>query len=249
MTEKNFNGEAKMKKSHILFLILTGFYIVNVRAQQGTQETLDIGKRWSVSFVGGTSKGGPARDLEEAMVANGFGQTDPGGCFFFCTKEKEFPDSVPGLYFSANIKYRVNNLYALSLYYSKNDFGETAGYNNRVRRLYISNTLKSISPIISVGVQDLFALGVGPALHFVEAVGGRPKTAYSETKLGAIADLTFKIPRKSTFYFTLNLQYKIVGNVSVGPFRKEHFGEAATFNRVKVNYNQLAKGFGWGFRF
>lgn len=239
-----------MKKTFILFIILTGFCISKAHAQKVDSESQVLGKRWSVSFLTGTSTGGPAGDLEEAMEVNGFGQRDPGGCIFgFCFGEKDFPDTTTPVLISVTIKYQLNRNYAMSLNYSKSDFGETAGYNSRVRRLYISNTLKSISPVISVGVHDLLALGVGPALHFIEVDGGSPKTVYSETKLGAIANLNFKIPRKSTFYFTLNLQYKIVGNVSVGPFRKEHLDEAATLNRVKLNYNELAKEFGIGFRF
>lgn len=233
-----------------LILFLTSFTVFsNVYAQTLQKHSQKFGKHVSITALLSPAGKGPLNDLEENMRASGFGHTSPRECvFFFCIPETNHPKSGTGLAWRTKATYHIDSSYGISLTYSGSDFGYTRGYNSNVGRLNIEHSLRSVSPQLTLGVYDIISLGAGPALYFLKIRDTKIDTFQKHNKIGADISLNFRIPKKSLFFVTLDLNFKWVGTYSVGPYSKSFNDTVETFRETKVNYNHLSVGYGFGLR-
>lgn len=221
----------------------------NSDAQTLGESSQKFGKHISITALLGPTINAPSKSIEEGMRTYGFGDTNPGGCFFFfCIPETAYPNSYSEFSWMGKLTYHLDPNYGIGLMYSANNFGEIIGYNSSVGRLGIEHDLKSISPQFTLGYYDIISLSAGPALHSLKIRVRDSNASKINRKLGVGADISFRVPKKSLFFVTLDVRYMLAGNYSVGPFSKTSNGTTVTFRKMKVNYNQLTVNYGFGIR-
>lgn len=235
-------------KHAVLIIALLMFYS-DTEAQTAMQSTQKFGKHLSVSVLLGPEVKAPAKSIEEGMRTSGFGHTSPAGCFFIiCIPETDYPKSNSGFSWMGKLTYHLQPYYGVSLMYSAYKFGDTIGYNSSVGKLGVEHEMDSISPQLTFGFYDIVSISAGPALHFLK-MRDRDSNAYeTNRKLGVDADISFRLPKKSLFFVTLDVRYMFAGNYSIGPFTKTSNETTVTFREMKVNYNQLTVNYGFGIR-
>ena len=246
-----------------LIIVLTFWSIlVSYPASGLTQNKTDEDhrglKRWSISYCIGSTSSGPAGDIEKAMRAGGFNDTQVGGLFgggeaiahpFSKTGFGE--TGFPMLF---ELHYLINPYFSIGAIISNSPIGQTLGYHDPLCDLFIDYSVATYAPVFSVRA-GVLRLGIGPAWNVMNATrtdaeGVSPVEKVK--KLGILLDLGLSIPRNSRFFVELKVQYRSVGKIEIGPYESKwetEFARAsATFPRSKVNYSHLFYGIGIGFR-
>jgi hypothetical protein len=206
---------------------------------------------WSFSLsIGGTVSGGPAKDLEKAMIAAGFDETAP--CWFLCTtKTVSYPFSetglgVIGLPWSLSLSRKIGPYFKAVLIMSNNPMGRTVGHNSTGLLGSFLDTRYStftFAPAVALNLEDVFQLGVGPAIFGTKIwsenskVGSNPG---SDSKIGFIilTDITF--PAQSRFFFNMNFEYRHVGEADIEKFET---GSGNNGNGIPVTTADFSHGF------
>ncbi|MCD4664276.1 MAG: hypothetical protein K8R68_03325 [Bacteroidales bacterium] len=242
-------------KNLILTLLISSFLITASTAQELSNSKIPKIKKWSVAMYIGNNAGGPSKQIEEAMIANGFDDhREPGWINLGNNSGTDYPYSEnfqPSLLMS--IKYYLKAPYAIGIVGGYTKLGSTHGYkiDNFGHYLYIDYSAYNISSIFSYNLYDIVKIGIGPSVYFTKAWESydHPEgdnVEYKHTKVGFLVDFGLRIPKKTLFFFELKGQYKYVGKAEIGPFNENPYRDELP--KTKVNYNHLFIGVGFGVR-
>ena len=96
---------------------------------------------------------------------------------------------------------------------------------------------------------DIVKIGIGPAVYFTKTWEsgdhmGEPDCEYKQTKVGFLIDFGLRIPKKTRFFFELNVQYRYVGNIEIGPFNEDPYRDELPQTTIKYNHVLISQGFG-----
>lgn len=246
-----FSNKEENKMKHLVIvitvIILISAYPVSLLAQNTDDGSSPKLRRWTVSLYLAGTLGGPAKDMEKAMVAGGFNQTSPG----FFGPGVSHPFSIHGEYtYMIGISYIFKSPFAAGIIASRADLGETRGYRNPFLWLSPRYSVSTVAPIVSVQAK-WFHFGIGPALHYAKSTQekeGKEVSRKSIRKYGFIIDFGLTIPRKSRFFVELKAQYRAVGQAKIGPYEVSSLDNSAILPATKVNYNHWFIGLGVGIR-
>lgn len=251
------NKEDKMKHFVIVItvIILISAYPVSLLAKNTDDGSSPKLRRWTVSLYLAGTMGGPAKDMEKAMVAGGFNQTSPRN-LFGPGRAHPFSRRGPQYYgeytYMIEICYIFKSPFAAGIIASRADLGETFGYRSPYLFLSPRYSVSTVAPIVSVQAKR-FHFGIGPALHYAKSTqenGGKEVSHKSIRKYGFIIDFGLTILRKSRFFVDLKAQYRAVGQVKIGPYEVEasFSDDSAILPATKVNYNHWFIALGMGIR-
>ncbi len=252
-----FSNKEKNKMKHLVIvitvIILISAYPVSLLAQNTDDGSSPKLRRWTVSLYLAGTMGGPAKDVEKAMVAGGFNQTSTG-LFGGLGRSHPFSRRGPQYYgeytYMIGISYIFKSPFAAGIIASRADLGETRGYRDPFLWLSPRYSVSTVAPIVSVQAK-WFHFGIGPALHYAKSTqenGGKEVSRKSIRKYGFIIDFGLTIPRKSRFFVELKAQYRAVGQVKIGPYEASSLDNSAILPVTKVNYNHWFIGLGVGIR-
>jgi hypothetical protein len=212
-------------------------------------------RRWHFQAWTGFLPGNPGSGLEEKLREAGFGDTTPGGCFFFCvdatphpyTDKKRFPWGV-------ELGYRFRPGMMLSAVASKTTIGTTVGYDGDTGgSIRFTRQLHAYSALASWTPTDRFRIGAGPALYTLTFDSGFTDEHVRQTRMGALVDATVDLVHGRTFILSAKAQYRYTGSIEAGPFtRSSHTywqDRETTIAPIDVSYNHFFVGASVGFRF
>ncbi len=244
-----------------LLVALCGFIIAcalaarPASAQEGAGPASMPARRWDVTLSLGTTSSGPASDLEAAMRAAGFDDTFPDvyGSGGHATPFSYTGASDEGASWMIAAHYAVSPRYAVGLIVSDSPIGTTYGLRAPLDSLDIHYSARAVAPTFSVRLSDAIYVGVGPAFFMTKAYQyeyyAGAETRYSANKVGALVELGASVPVRSRFFATASLQYRYVGNVTIGPFESLVADHPATLPATSVSFNHLFFSLGVGVRF
>jgi hypothetical protein len=231
-------------------IIAFGFPAYSALGQESTESPAKPERRWLVTLSVGTTSSGPAGDIESAMTASGFNKTLD---FFGKT---EYPTSKTG---AIGIPWMVSLNYAVRTHAVKPDvllgvivsdapIGMTTGYREPLLFLEIDYSVFTISPTVSVRFADVVHLGIGPALYNAKCHQETGTVSQSATKVGVLLDFGLSFPAHSRFFAIVSVQYRYVGNMTIGPFEEEFLNTSAAMPATSVSYNHSFVSIGMGIR-
>jgi hypothetical protein len=202
----------------------------------------------SITYQIGTTSGGAAHDLEDAMRAQGFGDTSPA----FIGGPVQHPFSNTGLGAigtpqSLGFQYRIRQPWSVGVVVSSAPIGETLGYHDPFQFIAIDHAVRSYGVTASAAFRIL-RVGIGPAVHVARARTSGPWE--SHIKFGFIAEAGLRLPTRSRFFFDVGLQYRYAGSVTLSPITSSGItGQTSTFSPSNVRFNHWFIGVGPGVRF
>jgi len=224
-------------------------------AQDGANPTAKPAYRWDVTLSLGTTSSGPAGDIEDAMRASGFDDTSPE---ISGTRGYAHPFSYTGFTHEGAswmiaAHYVVNPRNEVGLIVSDAPIGRTYGFHEPFNYIDIHYSARTVAPTLSVRLSDAFYVGVGPALYTTKASQGYyyagAVRSYSATKVGALVEVGASVPVRLRFFVTASLQYRYVGNATIGPFESAVPDHPATLPATSVSFNHVFVSIGVGVRF
>jgi hypothetical protein len=247
------------RTTYLVFLSVAvmafGFPAHPVLGQESADSPTKAERRWLLTLSLGTTSGGPATDIESAMVASGFNKR----IFFGATTT--FPSSntgsgVIGSPWMISLQHAIRQnatrpTVLLGLIVSDAPIGTTTGLHEPYLFLDIDYSVFTIAPTVSVRFADVVHLGIGPALYKVESwqtVITTETLSQSATKVGFLVYFGLSYPAHSRFYAILSVQYRYVGNMTIGPFESKLGDNAATMPATSVSYNHSFVSVGMGIR-
>lgn len=204
-------------------------------------------RRWRFSVTWGTTGSGPAKDVEQAMIQDGFNETSPGGWFGGPTAHPFSRTGFGeiGVPWSISVRYELNNFFDLSLLISKSPIGSSYGYHsNPTADLDLNYTVTSVSPMLSFNHIKILQLGMGPGLFMsrMEKAGKSQK----KIKLGAVFQAELVFPEDTRFFVKLDGQFRYVGKSSFGPFTAGYRDERIILTEFKADFSHFFVGLGIG---
>lgn len=240
-------------KKLILTILISSFMITASTAQESSNSDIPKKKKWSVAMYMGWNTGGPCKQIENAMVTNGFDDhKGPGWINFGDNSGTDHPYTEhykPSWMLS--IKYYLKSPFSIGIVGGMANLGSTHGYKieDFGERLDIDYSVYNISPIISYNSYDIVRIGIGPAVYFTKAweSSDHPEgidVEYKHTKVGFLVDFGLRIPKKSLFFFELNGQYRYAGKAEIGPFNENPYRDQLGKTEVKYNHGFISGGFG-----
>lgn len=217
---------------------------VSAAVDQTSGPTQETG-RWTITMYLGATLGGPAGDLEAAMVANGWNEPNGGCGMFGCWPESPNPRSSsfanPIL---LGVRYQLRSFYAAELMVGQALAGTTTG--RRGDHLNIEHNSAMVAPLLSAGTRYVRG-SVGPALlhtnwtYWEAADRGRDEqmTTFTPGWVGAVGA---EIPIRSRFLLGFQGQYRGFGSTDL----QSHRGAQKTFPAVSVSssHRYFAAGLG-----
>ena len=243
-------------KKLILTILISSFMITVSSAQESSNSNIPKIKKWSVVMYLGNNTGGPSKQIEDAMVTNGFDDYKQGlpWYYFGGSSGKDHPYTDNMLSWMISVKCYLKYPFSIGVAGGKTNLGSTHGYKieNWGNTLYIDYSVYNISPIFSYNLYNIVRIGIGPSVYFTNAweSSNHPEgvdVEYNHTKVGFIIDFELKIPKKSRFFFELNAQYRYVGKAEIGPFNENPYRDILP--KTEVKYNHVFIGSGFGVRF
>jgi hypothetical protein len=220
-------------------------------------------RKWLISAYGGVNIGGPSQDMEDAMSASGFDARSPGGFGSFGS-DHPFTRDDGGSWMLAATRF-VKRPFSVGVLYGHMFFGETSGYHSQAEGLVIEYSSDVVALVVfandksilrSFLQEELFELsiGLGPAAYRarVKNISSRSGLEENEaTKIGLLIDLGLKFPANSRIFAAVNLQYRLVGTMGVGPFTATALfdpGVTAVLPETEIGFDHFFAGFGVGIR-
>ncbi len=240
-------------KKLILTILISSLLITASHAQKAINSDTPQKKNWAVTMYLGWTTGGPCKQIEDAMVTNGFDDPQGGGWFGGAGTSHPYTDHIkPSWMISAN--YNLKSPFSIGIVGGKTNLGCTRGYKIETfgHPLDIDFSVINFSPIFSYNVYDILRIGIGPSVYFTKAWESSyhaegVDVEYKHTKVGFLINFGLRIPKKSLFFFELNCQYRYVGKAEIGPFNENLYRDA--LQKVEVKYNHVFIGGGFGVRF
>jgi len=216
-----------------------------MHAQKSQNSDIPKLKKWSIAtYLSLYAFGGPRKQLEDQMIRYGF--YDPGS-------GRDSPYSTgPMTTFMMSAKYYLKSPFSIGIVGGITFLGTTHGPVPEDANLQISYRVRYIAIIFSYNLYDILSIGIGPSGYFTKAWESshsfeRIDAKYYHTKVGFIIDFGFRIPRKTRFFGELNVQYKYVGKVDIGPFYVNPDHDPLPQITVKYNHLTICPGFGLRF--
>jgi len=240
-------------KKLLLTLMISSFMITASPAQESLTSGLPKIKKMSIAMYIGWCKGGPSKQIEDAMIKNGFDDYRGPGWFNSSGTDHPYKENyIPS--WMINVKYYLKSPFSIGIVTGKAHLGSTHGYKieDFGDKLYVDYTVFNISPTFSYNSYDNIRIGIGPSVYFTKAweSSDHPEgfnVEYKDTKLGFLIDFGLRIPKKSRFFFELNAQYRYVGKADIGPFNENPYRDVLP--KTQVNYSHFLISFGFGVRF
>ncbi len=238
-------------KKLALTLLMSSLLITALSAQeQGNSVTPKI-KNWSVATYVGWTIGCPSKQIEDAMIINGFDDYRSGGWFGGSGTDHPYTEKNIKPSMMISIKYYLKTPFTIGIVGGYTNLGSTHGYKieDFGHNLYIDYSVYNISPIFSYNVYDIVRIGIGPSVYFTKAWESSCHAEgidveYKHTKVGFLIDFGFRIPKKSLFFFELNGQYRYVGKAEIGPFDEDPYRDPLPKTAVKYNHGFIGVAFG-----
>ena len=243
-----------MKKFLTTMLMIPA--VTSILAQVPDKIQQSANRLWTFSLsIGGTASGGPSDDLEKAMIASGY--NDPAPCYFFCNGPTiHYPFSeiglgAIGLPWSLGLTRKIGPYFKTGIIMSNNPMGKTVGNKSTGVFLNTKYSAFTFAPVIGLTLEDIFQLGVGPAIHGTKSwsdKNGVRSTPRSNSKIGFIIFTNITFPAKSRFFFNIDFEYRHIGEVDIDPYNT---GLGGSGNGIPVTTANFTHGFfslGIGFR-
>jgi len=208
-------------------------------------------RRWSLSFSLGTTSSGPAKDIEKAMIRDGFDETLPGGWFWGSVEHPVSHTGLEGIGFpwTIQISYAINQRFDGVLLISHTPIGKTVGYRADPEihlSVYYYSTV--ISPLFLYKPFRILYIGLGPAL-FINKIeqesGGKLIYCKQKSHFGALLQASLQYPQKKLLFLQCNVQYRYMGKATFGPFKRTSLAQLYSF---EANFSHVFIGFGFGIR-
>ncbi len=212
-----------------------------------------LSRQWRISANLATCSPGPAGDIERAMIRAGFGETMPGG-FLGGPVEHPFSRTGYGKFgfpWTLSLQYRWKPAWEIGVLMSNTVIGGTFGYQKPSKYLEIEYRVFTVAPLLYFHPAGILRLGVGPALFRTNSQqnsGGETVQEYSHNQFGALLDVRLSYPEKTLLFVEVNVQYRLMNTVNIGPFTAGG-GEKATLPAFKVDYSHSYFGIGLGLHF
>jgi len=219
----------------IILVLFCLFFSCNSFAQPAS-------RRFSISIIGGTTSKGPASDLESALNLAGYNDVSS---FWGSTTAHPFSKTGLGAIGSpwlVQCQYLLNGNLAVSMIVSNSDIGMTLGYKKSSYFSQINYSVLTISPLLSISLNNIFRIGAGPAYYITKA------NNESSSIFGGLLDIGLSVPNDSRFYFTFSFQYRFVGKMDLSEV-KENYPSSKIIPIGEVNFNHTFTGIGIGIRF
>lgn len=228
-----------------------------VPLEQETENNSDRQKRkWRFSASLGATSGGPAKDIEKAMVRDGFDGTSPGGWFGGGPTEHPFSTGYGAIggQWSIQLNYVLNRRLGIALLYGQASIGETIGYNSGTsllssRWLFLNYSAATISPIIIFKTGKILQLGVGPGIFITKIEQSQTGVMiYREqkTQFGAVFQGALLFPQHTRFFVKLDAQYRLIPKATYGPFTSRGGDEARSLEPFEVDFSHRYISLGFG---
>jgi len=231
-------------------IIAFGLAAYPALGQESTNSSTKPERRWVLTLSLGTTSSGPATDIESAMVASGFNKTST----VLGTTAHPFSRTgagVTGEPWMISVQNKIKPPLLLGVIVSDAPIGETLGMHDPYLFLFIDYSVFTVSPTVSYQVADVLHLGIGPAIYTVKSHrNDAPGEADSQsaTKFGVLLDVGLSIPAHSRFFAIASLQYRYVGNTTIGPYEVSGYQSSATMPATSVSYNHFFLSVGMGIR-
>lgn len=186
------------------------------------------------------------------MQSSGFGDTSPG--FWGPGVAHPFSNTgfgAVGFPVVIELNYRLRGMWAASLLLGRTPIGMTLGYRKPASYVTIDYAVTNIALMASVTDDGVLHAALGPSLHVAQARQGGVGVGSWEahSKLGFIGQVRLTIPRKSRFYLDVEVQYRQVGAVELGPYSVFAQSGDAVLPAMDVPFDHWLIGIGPGVRF
>jgi hypothetical protein len=208
-------------------------------------------KLWSVSADLGFCRGGPYREVEEAMREYDF---DVSTFSWWSGDIISHPFSNPGGFaWGVHARRYFDENLALGVYAGNSHCGTTHGYHAQAHYLFVEYSVISVETTVSVNYYDFLHLGAGPALYLVRSWRSSENAdtgaeEYMHPKAGFVFELGVRIPRRSRFFLDLSFQCHCTGKAEIGPFTAQYVSYYVTLPAMDVPFNHLGFLIGTGIR-
>ena len=199
-------------------------------------------KRISLSFSVGFFAMGPANKIEQAMKENGFG--DYSICYIFCSGRISHPNSYISASWNFQFNYLLNKISSFGFMLSKSTQAETHGFDAQsFSFLNLQYHTTTWAPIYIINLKnDRHNFLLGPSINVVNTYEHDNKK--STTKLGLVGGYSFKPLNKAKSFVELSLNYRLIGNIEIGPITGR-----SVFPATEINFSHLYIGIGYGRKF
>lgn len=181
------------------------------------------------------------------MVAAGFDNTLPGGCFLgYCYGPSPHPAILAGgMTPSISITYVPRPGWRFRAQYTSAQFSQVLGYRDPGEWLFLQQRVTSYSTIVMVSAAGL-RLGAGPALHRTAVVrsDGGIEQRVARTKLGMTVMGGLIIPAHKRFFAEVSVQSQIVGSSPIGPYTSSDSTTTMPRTRGSFSYRSAKVGIG-----
>ena len=146
-------------------------------------------------------------------------------------------------------KYYLKSQFSIGIVGGITFLGRTYGPVPEDANLQVIYSARYIATIFSYNLYDILSIGIGPSVNFTKASERsfsyeRINVKYYNTKVGFIIDFGFRIPRKTRLFGELNVQYRYIGKVEIGPFYVNPDRDPLPQITVKYNHLSICPGFG-----
>lgn len=105
--------------------------------------------------------------------------------------------------------------------------GPLNGSGNMIR---IGNSVKTVSLMLTIYLNDYMILGFGPTYNMTNAPSG-------SNKVGFLGQLTIRIPLDERFSVNGIVQYRYVGITEIGPYELYNDDDSPAVDITSANYN------------
>lgn len=232
-------------------VIALGFPAHPVLGQESTASPTKAERRWLLTLSLGTTSSGPAADIENAMIASGFNKTSEGWGSSVEHPSSRTGNGYTGYPWMIAVQNRIKPRLLLGVIVSDAPIGMTFGMHDPYLFLFVEYSVFTVSPTVSYQVADGVHVGIGPAIYVAKSSqdkAGREVNSQSATKFGVLLDAGLSIPAHSRFFAIASLQYRYVGNTTIGPFESRIGNYSATMPATSVSYDHLFVSVGMGIR-
>ncbi len=206
--------------------------------------------KWYFDLTLGYTSRGPAFNVEDAMIRDGWDDSKPIYGLFSKIRDEKRPVSetgfgATGVPWTFQGTYKLNHKYDIGFVLSNNPLGETKGYNKNLKKdLKIEYSSFIISTVVHLLLTESFRVGLGPMISFNKF--SQSVTSYTnKTLFGALLQLKVIYPTRTTFYAKLDLQFRLIPNSEYGQLIELNEG----LKPFGANFTHAFFGLGLGISF
>lgn len=204
-------------------------------------------RKISLSFSVGFFAMDPVDEIEQAMIKNGFGNYSPR--FFGGTNPH--PKSYISASWNFQFNYLLNKISSFGFMLSKSTQGETIGYDAQsFSFLNLQYQTTTWAPIYIINLKnDKHNFLLGPSINVIKTYEHYGDYKNSITKLGLVGGYSVKPVNEAKSFIELSLNYRLMGNIEIGPITKTSAAGKSVFSATEFNFSHLYIGIGYGRKF